>query len=165
MWWTEIWIPGDPPTVTQQQHRVIYVHGKPRFVPSNKLRKVRAHYAAAIREQKHMMHTGPVSVTISWCFPYRHSERRAITAAGAILPKDTRPDLDNLGKALLDELTGAGVIRDDSQIVEYVSRKCWCDTPGILIYVTDIDQVSFDHKIRDLREHAEKHSHTKCGSL
>lgn len=161
---TEIWIPGAPPTVTQQQHRVIYVHGKPRFVPSSKLRKVREHYAAAIAAHDYTVHTGPVSVTITWCWPYRHSERKAVTAAGAILPKDTRPDLDNLGKALLDELTHTGVIRDDSQIVEYISRKCWCDTPGILIEVVDIDQMSFDRKIRYLRAHAEKHSNTKCGS-
>ena len=54
-----------------------------------------------------------------------------------------KPDLDHLIRAVGDSLTQAGVLKDDSLIVQIVARKIWCSTdpesypsPGCSIFVT-----------------------------
>lgn len=156
---TEIWIPGAPPTVTQQQHRVVCIKGRPHFVPTPKLRETRKHFAEVLGRYDGKTYTEPVTVEITWIFPYRHSERKAVTSAGRVIPKYTRPDVDNLNKALLDELTHTGIIQDDAIVSELVTRKCWGPHPGIKITIDDLNRVGFEREIK-----AGIESVTKCGS-
>lgn len=46
----------------------------------------------------------------------------------------TRPDLDNLAKAVKDALRGV-CYRDDAQIVQLDLRKDYDDNPGVLVAV------------------------------
>ena len=105
-------------------------------------------------------YTEPVTATITWIFPYRSSEKKSIISAGRLIPKYTRPDVDNLNKALLDEMTGSGIIQDDAIIAELITRKCWGPAPGILIMIDDLNTTGFE---RDITAGIE--SVTKCGSL
>ena len=47
-----------------------------------------------------------------------------------------KPDLDNLAKPILDELTEAGMWLDDSQVIDLRVSKRWANkTPGCAVYV------------------------------
>lgn len=53
----------------------------------------------------------------------------------------TKPDLDKLERAILDSLTRAGIIKDDSLVVDLVASKHYADDnlPGVLIELSRID--------------------------
>lgn len=88
---------------------------------------------------------GPVYIKIIWCFPYRKSERKA--KLGEVIPKDTRPDIDNLNKNLLDILQKEQFITDDSNVVRLTTEKCWYETSGLYIKIMEIDPEIFGEKI------------------
>lgn len=72
---------------------------------------------------------GPVELRLKLVEAYRKSEPKRNTRNGAELPRDTKPDLDNLAKGYIDALTMAGVWRDDSQIARQVLEKAWGPLP------------------------------------
>lgn len=55
----------------------------------------------------------------------------------------SRPDCDNLGKAVIDAMLDAGAwLYDDAQVAEMITRKQWCDdgrTPGVKVRVTFLE--------------------------
>ena len=53
----------------------------------------------------------------------------------------TKPDLDKLERAILDCLVRAGVLKDDSLVVDLVASKHYADEnrPGVLIELSRID--------------------------
>ena len=50
----------------------------------------------------------------------------------------SKPDLDNLLKAVLDALTNLGVWRDDSQIASVRCYKCFGTNPGASVCINSI---------------------------
>lgn len=46
-----------------------------------------------------------------------------------------RPDIDNLSKAVLDAMTGAGVWNDDAQVVRLVAEKRYGDADATVVRV------------------------------
>jgi Holliday junction resolvase RusA-like endonuclease len=148
---TVIWIPGTPPTTTQQQHRVIVQNGKPKFIPGKKVEETRKKLMAAIQPQVYHTYDKPIKVTAIWTWPYRTHEAKAVRTSGNSVPKDTRPDTDNLMKALLDLLTEAGAITDDALVSSLTVHKCWGKTPGILVQLEEIDTEKFAETIERLK--------------
>ena len=67
----------------------------------------------------------PVAVRIHLCYPYRKSERKGVVKAGAEIPNDRRPDLDNILKGCIDALVAAQLFRDDGQIARIEASKTW----------------------------------------
>lgn len=59
--------------------------------------------------------TSPLGVTLSFNFPSRSSDRKAVRERYSWHTE--RPDLDNLAKGMLDRLTALNFFADDSQIV------------------------------------------------
>lgn len=58
-----------------------------------------------------------------------------------------KPDLDKLCRSIGDSATDAGVVNDDSQIVEIVAYKCYADAEqpaGALVTFSNFIGVSFD---------------------
>jgi crossover junction endodeoxyribonuclease RusA len=49
----------------------------------------------------------------------------------------TRPDADKLCRAVLDALTTAGVMRDDSQVTSLSARKRYGEPPRVVIFATE----------------------------
>ena len=129
---TEIkfFMPMNPPTVTQQQHRVGKgKNGKPVFYDSPELLDAKAKLTAYLA--KHF--TGAVQLIVKWCFPVSgsHSDGEY---------KTTKPDTDNLQKALKDIMTGLHFWKDDALVASEVVEKFWSDTPGIWIGIREIGQ-------------------------
>lgn len=57
-------------------------------------------------------------------------------------PKFTRPavkpDVDKLARALLDGMTDAGLISDDSRVVRLVAEKWYSESPGVSVTVREV---------------------------
>lgn len=115
-------IPGDP--VPQPRPRVSTAGGfarayVPKSHPVHAYRQAIALAAAAagLREQ-----AKPVSVVIDAVFarPKSHMTKGGVKATAPALP---RPDVDNLGKAVLDALQD--VMGDDTHVARLVVEKSW----------------------------------------
>ena len=61
--------------------------------------------------------------------------------------KISKPDLDNLEKAVMDALTTAGVWCDDAQVVEKHSAKVYGKIDATSIFVTPLE-FSLEERIR-----------------
>lgn len=84
-------------------------------------------------------HEGPVQVVATFLF-----ERRGATALASPYPTvnagiNANGDLDKLLRNLLDALQGAGVIKDDCQVVSIVTRKGWAPEAGVEVTVHALD--------------------------
>lgn len=79
----------------------------------------------------------PVEVIISYLFPFPKSAPQKRIAKGAEYMVQ-RPDLDNLTKSILDELTALGFWVDDSQVVDCHTRKFRSVQCGIIIVIREL---------------------------
>ena len=126
-------IPMRPPTVTHnaKQLHTFMRGGRPCAVlhdsPELKDARARLHAHLAPHAPPSPL-TGPVRLVVKWLFPAqgRHPD-------GAW--KTSRPDTDNLDKALKDEMTRLHFWHDDAQVASEISEKFWANTPGIFIQV------------------------------
>ena len=71
---------------------------------------------------------GPVRLLVKWLFPAGKAHKNGEW-------KITRPDTDNLQKALKDAMTKAGFWKDDAQVASEIAEKFWADKPGLYIEV------------------------------
>ncbi len=126
-------IPMRPPTVTHnaKQLHAFMRAGRPCAVlhDSPELKDARAKLHALLAPhapQKPL--TGPVRLVVKWLFPAggRHPD-------GSYKP--TKPDTDNLEKALKDEMTRLGFWHDDAQVASEIVEKFYAVIPGIYIEV------------------------------
>ena len=74
--------------------------------------------------------TGAVQLVVKWLFPAGGRPNGSW--------KTTKPDTDNLEKALKDEMTRLHFWRDDAQVCSEVAEKFWADTPGIYVEVREL---------------------------
>jgi Holliday junction resolvase RusA-like endonuclease len=124
-----------PPTVTDQQHRIVARPGKRAQVyDSPELQDARhklTSHLAAHRPDQPM--TGPVRLRTLWCFPLcaDHWDGQYRTS---------RPDTDNLQKMLKDCMTDLGYWRDDAQVASELTEKFWAERPGIFIEANEIPE-------------------------
>lgn len=77
---------------------------------------------------------GPLRLSVLWVYPWRKSEPKKNRLKGSI-PCDTRPDCDNICKALCDCMTKQGFWHDDSQVAGLNFNKRWGDRPRIEIEI------------------------------
>lgn len=135
----------NPPTRTEQQHRVYIKNGRPIFVRDAKLREAISQIETAVEPFiPEEPIDEPVYVKIIWLFPYKKTEKKS--NIGEVIEKPTRPDLDNLNKNLLDCLNEK-FYKDDSLIVRLTTEKAWYETPGIYVKISTIDHNIFAGKI------------------
>jgi len=115
---------------------VIFVNGIPKAQPRPRLTtkgKGKSHvfnpssadvwknevWAACLNCRKQTI-TGPVRLTVRFSFPV--PKGMEITK-GAVVPHITKPDTDNLLKAVMDAMTAANVWKDDAQVFETIAGK------------------------------------------
>lgn len=122
----------DPPTKTQQEHRVgIRKDGRPYFYEDRELKEVRNKlYKALIPFVPQQSYDKAVRLVVKWLFPKKQHENGEY--------KITKPDTDNLNKMLKDEMTRAGFWKDDALVASEIIEKFWSDTPGIYIEIKEL---------------------------
>lgn len=129
-------IPMRPPTVTHnaKQLHAFMRAGRPCAVlhDSPELKDARAKLHAHLAPHAPAKPLdGPVRLVVKWLFP---AEGRRPDGSY----KTSRPDTDNLEKALKDEMTRLGFWHDDAQVASEIVEKFWADTPGIYIEVSKL---------------------------
>ena len=85
------------------------------------------------------------SLTFFFRRPKSHFGKGGYTKASAPVFHVSKPDADNLAKAVLDALTGIRAWLDDDQVCELVVRKYWehpqDNPPGCMIRITEMREV------------------------
>ena len=115
-------VPGDP--VPQPRPRVSTAGGFARaYVPKgHPIHAYRQAVAVAARAAGVVQADGPVSIIIDAVFarPKSHMNKSGVKPKAPALP---RPDVDNLGKAVLDALQD--VMGDDTNVGRLLVEKTW----------------------------------------
>ena len=133
----DLWIPGEPPTVTAQQKGVRCIPASGRMMPM--FYKKPAYKQAEAQLLDHIPQgspfKGPVAVRIELAWPWRKAEPKKNRMRGW-RHKDTKPDLDNTCKLILDCLTKKQCgFSDDAQVTQLEIEKTWADEPGTRIRI------------------------------
>lgn len=82
--------------------------------------------------------TGPLEACLDMQFPIPASwskAHKAAALAGTELPT-SKPDIDNVAKAILDACNGV-VFRDDAQVVMLTATKQFSETPGVRVVIRE----------------------------
>lgn len=134
-------LPMQPPTATHhaKQLHAYMKGGKPCAVlhdsPELKNAQAKLHTALAPYRPPAPM-AGPLRLVVKWCFPagrHRDGEYKA-----------TKPDTDNLDKALKDQMTKLKFWKDDAQVASEIVEKFWAAVPGIYVEVEQLDRRTED---------------------
>lgn len=129
---TKFFMPMIPPTITQQEHKVAVIKGKPVIYDGSKLKDARAKLIANLSKHKPpKRYECGVRLVTKWCFP---KKGRHLNGEYRI----TRPDTDNLQKLLKDCMTACGFWKDDALVASEIIEKFWSDIPGIFVYIEEL---------------------------
>ena len=135
----EFFMPMLPPTVTHQDKeiRAWVKDGRARAVlhDSDRLKDARAKLRAHLcshRPAAPIPRGTPVRLVVKWLFPGQgHSQGQYHT---------TKPDTDNLQKALKGVMTELGFCNDDAQVASEIVEKFWADPAGIYVSVEELQE-------------------------
>lgn len=131
-------IPCEIPTTTAQMKGVSVRNGKPFFFTNKKAAKAGRQIAAFLRPHAPPApFTGPLSLTLELRFRWRKAESKRHIKQWEFYPIDTAPDVDNLAKEILDQMTKLGFWKSDGQLARLQLTKVWADTPGLDIMLTE----------------------------
>lgn len=131
----QFFLPMQPPTTTHnaKQLHAYMKGGQPHVVlhdsPELKAARAKLHaYLAPHAPQQPIPAGQPVRLLVKWCFPTegRHPDGTWRTS---------KPDTDNLEKALKDEMTRLHFWADDAQVCSEIVEKFWSDPCGVFVRV------------------------------
>lgn len=124
----EFFMPMIPPTITAQQHKT----SNGRFYDPPELK------AAKIKLRNHLIpyrpdkpFDGALRLVVKWCFPITANHHDGEY-------KYTKPDTDNLNKALKDIMEDLGFFVNDSRVASETIEKFWAEIPGIWVHLEKI---------------------------
>lgn len=134
----QFFIPMKPPTTTHND-KTLHAYmkgGKPCAVlhdsPELKQTRTKLHaYLAPYAPPQPIPAGRPVRLLVKWMFPA--DGRRS----GAW--RTSKPDTDNLEKALKDEMTRLHFWHDDAQVCSEIVEKFWADPCGVYIVVEELE--------------------------
>lgn len=132
----EFFIHMDLPTVTFQDKKLTVNKKtkKPIIYDSYELKKLKADFRYSLIEHlPDEEFKGPVMVVTKWCYGIKGKHKDGEW-------KITKPDVDNLNKALLDAMTAVGFWKDDSRVTRLISEKFWAKVPGVYVYVSKLER-------------------------
>ena len=99
----------------------------------------------AMRAEAGPLFTGPLEAVLEMRFPVPASwskAKRARALAG-VEWHTSKPDADNVAKAILDACNGV-VFRDDSQIVILIATKAFSEEPGVRVVIREVQTAELD---------------------
>ena len=124
-----IFLEMDPPTSTSQENKVAIVNGRMMHYKSKGAKQTFGILTAALKPfTPPTPFDGPIRVTCCWKFRANKQHPEGTW-------KTTRPDIDNLQKALYDVMTRLGYWKDDSMICCEIVSKMYSEQPGIDISI------------------------------
>ena len=97
----------------------------------------------AMRAEAAPLFTGPLEAALEMRIPIPASwskAHKAAALAGTELPT-SKPDIDNVAKAILDACNGV-VFRDDAQVVMLVATKAFSDEPGVRVVIREFGWIA-----------------------
>lgn len=123
-----------PPEITAQHKGVSVRGGRAHVFTKQAIKDLERTYCLALSARRPLKPMkGPVRATITFTFPWRASESAKGKAWGW-LPRDTKPDADNVVKLFADCLGICGFFaKGDEQIASLTILKGWGDRPGIRV--------------------------------
>lgn len=128
----EFFLPMIPPTVTAQEKCVAVVNGKPVFYDPPDLvkakNKLKDNLIPYIPDKPF---DGALRLEVKWCFPITGNHYDGEF-------KYTKPDSDNLNKALKDVMEKLGFYVNDARVASESIEKFWAEIPGIWIHLEKI---------------------------
>ncbi len=115
-------------------------HGKGYTYTPNETREYEAIVGFYARRALKRPVTGPISMKVDFYIPIPKSWSKAKKQAAEIqkLRPASKPDIDNLVKAVLDGMNNGIAYADDSQIVSLVLNE-WYGDPRTEIELTELD--------------------------
>lgn len=121
-----------PPSTTFQAKTMAVHGGKPVIFDGDALRrakeKLKAHLGLHVPEAPM---EGPLMLMVQWCYKADREHPHGMW-------KVTKPDTDNLDKALKDCMEQLGYFKNDAQVcVEHIEKR-YCDIPGIHIQLEEL---------------------------
>lgn len=137
----EFFLPMIPPTVTQQEHKVMVRGGKPVFYDPQELKAARGKLIACVAPYApDQPIQGPVRLITKWIWPIEgmkadYSQIVFDSPLDLFRWKETKPDTDNMIKMLKDCMTKVGFWKDDAQVASEVTEKFMAAYPGIYVKV------------------------------
>lgn len=127
----QFFMPMIPPTVTAQEHKIAVRNGKPIVYDTPEIKSAKSMLTAYLAEHKpEQPFECGVRLIVKWCFP--RGEHQSGTY------RTTRPDTDNLQKALKDCMTKCRFWKDDAQVCSEIIEKFWAEIPGIWIRIEEV---------------------------
>lgn len=123
------------PRTTAQQQKIAYVSGRVMKYDDKNLKRTKLMYRQLLVKYKP---SEPFKNAVSLKVIYHFERPKSIKKS--VKYKVTRPDLDNLVKALLDCMTKEGYWLDDNQVVElYLSKVYATEKVGIEILIIPLE--------------------------
>lgn len=137
----KFFLPMVPPTVTQQEHKVMVNRktGRVQFYDPPELRAARAKLTGLVGKHAPVYpQPGPLQLVTKWIWPMEQDGQLSLPGT-EYRWKTSKPDTDNLIKMLKDCMTRTGFWEDDSQVVSEVTQKFYGPKPGIYIEVVSLE--------------------------
>lgn len=136
-------VPGVP--VAKGRPRVTIRGGRPRAYTPEKTEKYENLVRLAFIEKYGVTvpASGPIILEF-WAYfpvPKSFSKKKTALALRGIIHKTTKPDLDNIQKAIQDGLNGVA-FADDSQIFRYAALKDFSDVPRVDIKIMEVEELT-----------------------
>lgn len=129
----QFFMPMIPPTVTDQEHRFAKTKkGKTIIYDSPELADAKQKLTAHLLTHKPSAKiTTGVRLITKWLFPVKGDHHDGEY-------KTTKPDTDNLQKALKDCMTKVGFWKDDALVASEITEKFYSKIPGIWIRIEQL---------------------------
>ena len=137
----KFFLPMIPPTVTQQEHKVMVNRktGRVQFYDPPELRAARAKLTDLVgRYAPEQPLEGALQLVTKWIWPME-TDGQGVLSGIEYRWKTSKPDTDNLIKMLKDCMTRTGYWKDDAQVVSEITQKFYGPKPGIYIKVERMD--------------------------
>ena len=126
----EFFLPMIPPTITAQQHKVS--HGRFYDPPELKMAKMKLKDSLIPYVPEKPL-DGALRLIVKWCFPVKGKHQNGEY-------KTTKPDTDNLNKALKDIMEDLNFFINDSRVASEIIEKFWADIPGVYICLEELKE-------------------------
>jgi Holliday junction resolvase RusA-like endonuclease len=134
-----------PPTTTAQQKGVFASRGRVVHYTKPHIRKLKDLWIKLLSQHKPKNPlTGALSLTL--LFKFEHLKSTPKSKRNMLIWKDTKPDVDNMSKLILDAMTSAGFWNDDAQIAKLHISKAWVkqDRQGLSVDLHEIQSMEDD---------------------